>query len=988
MHLVPGSGESGNSLPGKDAAVRSGTLLAVPFLLRVSHGKVETLSLAGDLLTLLGALPGDNWLTPWLHPRDAVTALPDYASLAATQEVVQLFRVLQAQGDYRWLQQTCRLKEAESHNSHNSHNSPDDYRIEGLLIDGTRQHEREEAELRYRNFSELAGDWYWEQDENFCFTYFSKEFAKITGVSLPLTLGKPRWASVGSLDATGIDWAGHIRTHEAHLPFRNFEYPSRVGNRPLWIRASGRPKFDEDGRFAGYVGVASEIGDYKRAEEAAIRAGIERDVSRAGLAQVLGGSSVATFVIDRDHRVAYWNRACENLTGVSAVAVVGTNEQWRPFYTAARPVMADLILSGEGESRLRQHYPGKWQSSKLIAGAYEAEDFFPHFGSDGRWVFFTAAPLRDEAGQLVGAIETLQDVTERKQMESFLQESEARYRAVAQSAHDAIITADSRGNIVSWNRGAEAIFGYREFEVIGLPLTQLMPPANRERHRAEYSAWLIGGVHSSADTTTQLSGLHKTGREFPMELSLASWETPGGRFLTGIIRDTSERKLAEEQLRIAAIVFEAQEGMIIADTGGVMLRVNSAFTRITGYAAEEAVGRTMRLLHSGRHLPEFYTAMWDAITQNGSWQGEIWNRRKSGEVYPEWLSITAVKGEAGEVTHYVGTFTDVTHKKAAEDEIRHLAFYDALTDLPNRMLLNDRLQQALVAAKRDDAHIALLFLDLDKFKPVNDSFGHDVGDHLLKEAARRILACVRESDTVARIGGDEFIVLLRTVEDARDALAVAEKIRAALNQPFALKGLRLEVSSSIGLALYPAHGSDAFALAKNADIAMYQAKSAGRNSVRIFSPDSLTDVFEESAGGSKSIVRLVWRAAYNSGNPVIDQEHRELFRLANVLLEKAGVQRDEPIEFDAAFDALLRHLVEHFAHEESILASHGYAQLAEHAAQHQALVAGALKLNHQAAESIVSIGELVEFLVAEVVAGHLLKKDRSFFGLFAEGRKG
>jgi diguanylate cyclase (GGDEF)-like protein/hemerythrin-like metal-binding protein/PAS domain S-box-containing protein len=863
MHLVPGRGRSTTPLPEKAAALETAAaappdaLLAVPFVLRIRHGKAEPLFIAGGLAALLGTLPGAHWLTPWLHPRDAVTALPDYAALAAAPEVVQLFRILQPRGDYRWLQQTCRLQLAESAaGSPNFHNSPDDYRIEGLLVDGARQQERAEAELRYRNFSELAGDWYWEQDENFCFTYFSKEFAEITGVSLPLTLGKPRWASVGSLDTSGIDWAGHIRTHEAHLPFRNFEYPSRVGNRPLWIRASGRPKFDEDGRFAGYVGVASEIGAYKQAEEAAIRAGIERDVSRAGLAQVLGGSSVATFVIDRDHRVAYWNRACENLTGVSAAAVVGTNEQWRPFYSSARPVMADLILSGESESKIRQHYPGKWRRSKLIENAYEAEDFFPRFGSDGRWVFFTAAPLRDESGQVVGAIETLQDVT--------------------------------------------------------------------------------------------------------------------------------RRKLAEAQLRIAAIVFEAQEGMIITDAGGVMLSVNSAFTRITGYTAAEAVGQTMRLLHSGRHQPGFYTAMWEIIARSGSWQGEVWDRRKNGEVYPEWLSITAVKGEAGEVTHYVGTFTDITDKKIAEDEIRHLAFYDALTDLPNRMLLNDRLQQALVAARRDDARIALMFLDLDKFKPINDNYGHDVGDQLLKDAARRILACVRESDTVARIGGDEFIVLLRTVEDTRDALAVAEKIRVALSQPFALKGHRLEVSSSIGLALYPAHGNDAFALSKNADIAMYQAKSAGRNAVRIFSPDALAEVAEECAGSSKGIVRLVWRAAYNSGNPVIDHEHRELFRLANVLLEKTGAQREAPLEFDAAFDALLRHLVEHFAHEESILASHGYAHLAEHAAQHQALVESAIKLSEQASESIVSMGELVEFLVAEVVAGHLLKKDRTFFGLFAE----
>lgn len=953
-----------------------GSLLAVPFLLRVRNGKTEPLFIAAGITELLETLPGNDWLTPWLHPQDTTAGkLPDYATLATAQETVQLFRLSQPQGEYRWLQQISRLQ---------APGSPEDYRIEGLLLDGARQHEREVAEKRYKEFSELAGDWYWEQDKNFCFTYFSREFAAITGLSESLTLGKPRWNSVGSQATTDIDWADHIRTHEAHLPYRDFEYPSQSGHRKLWIRTSGRPKFDEDGSFTGYAGVASEITAYRQAEEEATRARMERNVSRAGLTQILGGSSVATFVIDSDHRVAYWNHACENLTGVDAASVVGTNEQWRPFYADARPVMADLILSGEGDSKIKQHYPGKWKRSKLITGAYEAEDFFPHFGSHGRWVFFTAAPLRDENGQLIGAIETLQDVTERKQMELELQESEARYRAVAESAKDAIVTADSSGNIVSWNPGAEAMFGYEEAEAIGLPLTRLMAPRHHDRHSAMLDNWLLAWMLPTGSKTKQLPGLHKTGTEFPMELSFGVWETSGGRFITGIIRDTSARKLAEEQSRIAAIVFEAQEGMVITDPQGVVLRVNAAFTRITGYTPDDAVGRTMRLLHSGRHPPEFYKSMWRTIANNGSWQGEIWDRRKNQEIYPEWLSITAVKGESGKITHYVGTFTDITDKKAAEDAIRHLAFYDALTELPNRMLLNDRLQQALVAAKRDDGRLALLFLDLDKFKPINDTYGHDVGDQLLKEAARRILACVRESDTVARIGGDEFIVLLRAVEDKHDAIGVAEKIRATLGRTFALKEHRLEVSSSIGIALYPAHGSDAFALAKNADVAMYQAKNAGRNAVRIFSPDTQADEPEESADGSKPLVRLVWRAAYNSGNPVIDQEHRELFRLANVLLEKTVAQNDEPIGFDVAFDALLKHLAEHFGHEESILASYNYEHLTEHANEHKTILNNALALREQAKKSIISVGKLVEFLVSEVVARHLLKQDRLFFGLFSE----
>ena len=740
----------------------------------------------------------------------------------------------------------------------------------------------------------------------------------------------------------------------------------------------------KDGRPPTVRVVFIDISDRKRAEEEALRAGIERDVSRAGLAQILGGSSVATFVLDRDHRVAYWNRACENLTGVRAAEVLGTREQWRPFYPSERPVMADLILSGGSESRVGKHYAGKWQRSKLIEDAYEAEDFFPTFGAGGRWVFFTAAPLRDETGQRVGAIETLQDVTERKLAEVTLRESEARYRAVAQSANEAIISADSQGNIVGWNRGAEVIFGHGEAEALGMPLTQLVPPKYRERRRTEFGRWLSDSTLPASDKAIQLQGLHQNGREFPMELSLAAWETVEGRFITAIIRDTSERKLAEEQFRIAAIVFEAQEGMIITDSSGIILRVNSAFTRITGYAADEAVGQSLRLLHSGRQTADFYKAMWSSIGRSGSWQGEVWNKRKSGEIYPEWLGITAVQNDEGDVSHYVGTFTDITARKAAEDEIKHLAFYDTLTDLPNRMLLNDRLQQALVAAKRDSCGVALMFLDLDKFKPINDTYGHDVGDQLLKAAAQRILTCVRESDTVARIGGDEFIVLLRTVISSLDASSVAEKIRVALNQPFELAGHQLAISSSIGIALYPEHGSDGVELSKNADIAMYQAKKAGRDTVEIFAFSPQDDDLEEDSSGAQPLVHLHWKTTYASGNATIDHEHRILLRLANTLLEKAVTRSDAPDRFNDAFDALLTHIVEHFTHEEAILLERGYEHAAEHAKLHQALVEKALQLRRQSGESGVSIGELVDFLAYEVVARHMLVKDRDFFDLFAE----
>lgn len=307
--------------------------------------------------------------------------------------------------------------------------------------------------------------------------------------------------------------------------------------------------------------------------------------------------------------------------------------------------------------------------------------------------------------------------------------------------------------------------------------------------------------------------------------------------LIGTTEDVTERKMREADLRIAATAFESHESMIITDAETVILRVNRAFTNLFGYTAAEALGQTTRILQSGRHDPAFYAALWAGVKRDGTWQGEIWDRRKNGEVFPNWLSITAVRNDDGVVTNFVTTHTDITLRKAAEEEIRHLAFYDPLTSLPNRRLLHDRLHQAVIRAKREGAHLALMFLDLDKFKPVNDEYGHRAGDELLKTVASRLQACVRESDTVARIGGDEFVVLLPSIEAAHDALGVAEKIHAALKQPFTLpEGQQVSISSSAGIAIYPEHGHDEATLTSHADAAMYQAKADGRDRFVLFQP--------------------------------------------------------------------------------------------------------------------------------------------------------
>lgn len=307
------------------------------------------------------------------------------------------------------------------------------------------------------------------------------------------------------------------------------------------------------------------------------------------------------------------------------------------------------------------------------------------------------------------------------------------------------------------------------------------------------------------------------------------------------------RQKSETALRIAAIAFESQEGMIVTDADSIILQVNRTFTKITGYSAEEAIGQNARLLKSNRQDAAFYIVMRAAIDSTGIWEGEIWNRRKNGEIYPQWLTITKVQDEAGNATHYVGTMNDITQRKTAEDKIQLLAYYDSLTQLPNRRLLIDRLQQVLASSARSKRQCALLFIDLDNFKTINDTLGHDKGDLLLQQVAERLSTCVRAEDTVARQGGDEFVVMLKDLseipeEAALQAEVVGGKILAALNLPYQLANHLCRNTPSIGITLFDGHLESTDDLMKRADLAMYQAKAAGRNTLRFFEQDMQTSV--------------------------------------------------------------------------------------------------------------------------------------------------
>ncbi len=421
-----------------------------------------------------------------------------------------------------------------------------------------------------------------------------------------------------------------------------------------------------------------------------------------------------------------------------------------------------------------------------------------------------------------------------------LRDREGQLHALVQTIPDLVWLRDGDGVFLRCNAQFERLVGRSESEILGRTLYELVDKDLVELSQETDRRAMAAGKPQANEAWLTFAadgyrGLFETIKT-PMRDQAGK---PIG--ILGIARDITVRKRTEEQLRIAATAFEAQEGIVITDANKVILRVNRAFAEITGYASEDVAGKTPSMLKSGRHDGAFYRAMWDRIASEGSWQGEIWNRRKNGEVFPEWLNITAVKRDHGEITHYVGTLVDITERKAAEDKIEVLAFYDPLTKLPNRRLFLDRLQHALNGCGRSRRKGALLFIDLDNFKILNETSGHDVGDRLLVDVAGRLADCVRSGDTVARLGGDEFVVLLEDLsenaqEAAGQAKAAGEKIMASLARPYTIAGRVRHSTPSIGVTLFADAGDPLDELLKQADIAMYQAKAAGRNALRFFDP--------------------------------------------------------------------------------------------------------------------------------------------------------
>ena len=433
-------------------------------------------------------------------------------------------------------------------------------------------------------------------------------------------------------------------------------------------------------------------------------------------------------------------------------------------------------------------------------------------------------------------VTTLRDIRERKDAQNILSRNQDVMKKAQLIAHFGSWEWDIQTNALAWSDEVYRIFGLspQQFEASYEALLERIHPDDKEDFVNAVNATVVNNQpYDIEHRIVQLDGtvrfVHERGEVYRNQQGEAI-------NMVGTVRDISKEKAADNELRLADNVFShASEAILVTDTKNNILRVNEAFTTITGYSKEEAVGNSPKdLLNSGYHNKQFYQAFWSKLIKTGDWEGEIMDRRKNGETFPAYHRISTVKNDLGETIQFISIFSDVTEKKRASEHIQYLAQYDQLTKLPNRMLFNDRLQQAITRAKRAEKIVGLMFLDLDRFKTVNDTLGHHIGDLLLQKVCQRLIGTVRAQDTVARLGGDEFTIILEDLTLAEDAANVADKLLSALQEKLVIDDNEIFIGGSIGISVFPADGDSTETMVKNADMAMYQAKQRGRNRYQFY----------------------------------------------------------------------------------------------------------------------------------------------------------
>jgi diguanylate cyclase (GGDEF)-like protein/PAS domain S-box-containing protein len=539
--------------------------------------------------------------------------------------------------------------------------------------------------------------------------------------------------------------------------------------------------------------------------------------------------NVAVHSSDRAGIVRYWNNTCAQLFGVAARDAVG------------KP-LASLVAHPHRDAEFAAVLDTIWRTGKapppadwLVRCANGAE----------RWVYASHFPVvRDGLTQQVLCMEI--DVTGRKIDEQALVRAGANFRQLFERSTDAIVLVRGR-DIIDVNPAALRLFRCAgKGEMVGRSLLDFSPPAQPSGEASMLrDADIAAQAYNDGNQRYEWQYHTAGGEPFWAEVVLTSVAIDHEHLAYAVIRDISQRKSTERTLTMAAQVFEnCRDAILILDDACRVVAVNQAFTDITGFAPLEVIGQEVPSLRAGLHEPAFYQQIWDYVAVHDHWEGEVFSVRRSAEVYPVRVALTAIRDGADRISNYMAILSDITGRRQVEEHTRHLAEHDFLTDLPNRVLFLDRLHQALATARRQQTKAAVMFLDLDRFKAINDTLGHQAGDVVLKEVAARLVRCVRGVDTVSRQGGDEFVVILADIRGADQAAHVAGSVMQAVSQPMRVGRHEVTLSVSIGISICPGDGDDVDTLLRHADIAMYHAKQNGRNAFQFFSPEMNAHVVE------------------------------------------------------------------------------------------------------------------------------------------------
>jgi len=692
----------------------------------------------------------------------------------------------------------------------------------------------EQSEQQFRLMAQAMPQIVWICAADGANIYFNQQWVDYTGMSLEASCGSGWSTTIHPDDQDGMWTAWDTAVQQGRMYTRECRLRRFDGQYQWWL-VRGVPAKDSHGAVYRWYGTCTHIDDIKRSEME-LRWSKERlTVTLESLRESQNIADLGSYELDIESGVWTSSDVLDRIFGLNE-----TSERTIASWLALiHPEHHDMMAT-----YLSQEVLGKGQDFDREYQIVRQSDHV------ARWVYGRGKLQHNAFGQIVQLHGTIQDITERKTVENALRESENRYRALVEQALIGIYVIQD-GVFKYVNASLATMFGYDTPHALidKVQALHLVGEKDRARVLVNMQRRLDGepvALHYG------FTGVRQDGQLISLDLHGQAFSYHGRPALLGMIFDISAQKKSEEQLRIAAIAFESQEGILVTNAHAVIQQVNQAFTRITGFTADDVVGQKPSILRSGRHEPAFYTRMWETILKDGYWQGELWNCHKSGKQFLERLSISAVRDPGGAISHFVGTFSDVTLQREIESKVHHLAYYDALTDLPNRLLLCDRLEHVLAWSSRTQEYGALLFVDLDNFKNVNDTLGHHAGDALLKQVAQRMRLAVRDGDTVARFGGDEFVVTLEKLGiephgAAKLAQQIGDALLAVLAQRYELAGQPSYCTASIGATLFRGGDDAVESILMHADMAMYRAKVEGRNRLRFFEQTMQTELNARTA---------------------------------------------------------------------------------------------------------------------------------------------